>query len=67
MKIKYLQSRGGKGFVINPGDEATVSTEKGNRLVGLGFAEEVKSKRKEVEVVTTEVKKTTRTRKKRKK
>lgn len=66
MKIKYLLSRAGKGFIINPGDEATVSTEKGQRLIGLGVAEEVKGKptRKAPEVVTTEVKKATRKRKK---
>lgn len=56
MKIKYLVGRSGPNLVINPGDIATVSTEKGKRLIAQGYAEAVTA-RKKVEVVTTDVKK----------
>mgnify|MGYP003629151655 CR=1 FL=1 len=56
MKIKYLVGRSGPNLVINPGDTATVSTEKGKRLIDQGYAEAATA-RKKVEVVTTEVSK----------
>jgi len=56
MKIKYLVGRAGPNLIINAGDIATVSTEKGKRLIAQGYAEAI-GPRKKVEVVTTDVKK----------
>jgi len=56
MKIRYLAGRAGPNLIINAGDIATVSTDKGKRLIAQGYAEAVTA-RKKVEVVTTEVSK----------
>lgn len=65
MKVKYLIARAGKGVIINPGDVGTVSTDKGKRLIAQGFAEEVKANpRKKVEVITTDVSKSSKKSKK---
>ena len=56
MKIKYLVGRAGPNLIINAGDIATVSTEKAKRLIAQGYAEAI-GPRKKVEVVTTDVKK----------
>lgn len=56
MKIRYLAGRAGPNLIINAGDIATVSTDKGKRLISQGYAEAVTA-RKKVDIVTTEVSK----------
>lgn len=65
MNIKYLRNLEGPGISIINGDTASVSDEKGKRLIGLGYAEEVKSPRKNPEVVKVVISKSsTKSRKK---
>lgn len=57
MKIRYTIQRQGPGITIKAGDEATVSEEKGNRLIEKGHAVKIDEPRKKPKVVTTDVKK----------